>query len=101
MLWTIGAAAGEARNRIRYTGPVADHVRMDLGLADGGLGLAALPKLSIPATHPTVQRIPLVEPTIHRVLGLIPRKDRPLQPAAATLSRMLRDSLADGLLNRP
>jgi len=66
-----------------------------------GPGLAAVPKLSIPATRPTVKGIPLAGPTIHRMLGLIPRKDRPLQPAAATLSRMLRDSLADSPLSRP
>lgn len=70
-------------------------------ISAAGPGLAAVPKLSIPATRPTFKSVPLAEPTIHRMLGLIPRKDRPLQPAAATLSRMLRDSLADGPLSRP
>jgi len=69
--------------------------------SEAGPGLAALPKLATPATRPTFKSVPLAGPTIHRVLGLIPRKDRPLQPAAATLSRTLRDSLADSPLSRP
>jgi DNA-binding transcriptional LysR family regulator len=79
----------------------ANHVAGALGLVEAGLGLAALPNLSLPATHPTLKGIPLVEPGVHRMLGLISRKDRPLQPAAAVLYDMLRDSLATSPLNRP
>lgn len=79
----------------------ANHVAGAIGLVEAGLGLAALPGLSLPATHPSLKSIPLVEPDIHRVLGLIARRDRPLPPAAAVLYGMLRNSLATGPLNPP
>ncbi|WP_394792524.1 LysR substrate-binding domain-containing protein [Rhodoferax sp.] len=68
----------------------ANHVSGALGLVEAGLGLAALPSLALAATHPMVVGIPLVEPSIHRMLGLIVRKDRPLQPFAALLYEMLQ-----------
>lgn len=68
-----------------------NHVTGALALVEAGLGLAALPDLSLPQTHPSLKGIPLVEPGIHRTLGLIVRKDRPLQPAAAMLYGMLKD----------
>jgi len=68
-----------------------NHVTGALALVEAGLGLAALPDLSLPKTHATLKGIPLVEPGIHRLLGLIVRKDRPLQPAAAMLYGMLKD----------
>lgn len=69
-----------------------NHVTGALGLVAAGLGVAALPNLSLPETHPTLKGIALVEPSVHRVLGLIARKDRPLQPAAAVLYGMLKKS---------
>lgn len=68
-----------------------NHVTGALALVEAGLGLAALPGLSLPQTHATLKGIPLVEPGIHRLLGLIARKDRPLQPAAAMLYGMLKE----------
>jgi DNA-binding transcriptional LysR family regulator len=68
-----------------------NHVTGALALVEAGLGLAALPGLSLPQTHATLKGVPLVEPEIHRLLGLIVRKDRPLQPAAAMLYGMLKE----------
>jgi len=68
-----------------------NHVTGALALVEAGLGLAALPDLSLSQTHPSLKGIPLVEPGIQRLLGLIVRKDRPLQPAAAMLYGMLKD----------
>lgn len=79
----------------------ANHVAGAMGLVEAGLGLAALPSLSLPASHPTLTGVALVEPVIHRVLGLIARRDRPLQPVAAALYGRLRASLAGGPLSRP
>lgn len=77
----------------------ANHVEGALGLVEAGLGVAAVPNLSLPDTHPTLKGIALVEPTVHRVLGLISRKDRPLQPAAAVLYGMLKSRLEDRQVN--
>jgi len=68
-----------------------NHVTGALALVEAGLGLAALPGLSLPQAHATLKGIALVEPGIHRLLGLIARKDRPLQPAAAMLYGMLKE----------
>lgn len=68
-----------------------NHVTGALALVEAGLGLAALPGLSLPQTHATLKGVALVEPGIHRLLGLIARKDRPLQPAAAMLYGMLKE----------
>ncbi len=68
----------------------ANHVTGALGLVEAGLGMAALPDLALPPTHPDLVAIALVEPSIHRTLGLVSSKDRPLQPLAAKLYGMLQ-----------
>jgi len=72
----------------------ANHVTGALGMVEAGLGMAALPHLALPASHPVVTGIPLVEPHIHRTLGLVRRKDKPLQPCAEALYRMLQPASA-------
>lgn len=68
----------------------ANHVTGAIGLVEAGLGVAALPGLALSASHPTLKGITLVEPEVQRMLGLIRRKDRPLQPLAAALYGMLQ-----------
>lgn len=67
----------------------ANHVEGALSLVAAGLGLAALPAMALPQRHPSVTAVALVEPVVRRMVGLISRKDRPLQPAAQALYRML------------
>ncbi len=72
----------------------ANHVAGVLGLVEAGLGVAAVPSLALPdSAHPSLIGVPLVRPSVSRRLGLISRKDRPLQPAAAVLYAMLKKSV--------
>ncbi len=68
----------------------ANHVTGAIGLVEAGLGVAALPSLALSSSHPTLKGVALVEPEVQRMLGLIKRKDRPLQPLAAALYGMLQ-----------
>ncbi|TPQ35048.1 LysR family transcriptional regulator [Cupriavidus pinatubonensis] len=67
----------------------ANHVVGVLALVEGGLGMAVLPGMSLPRDHPRLCGIELVEPSVDRVLALIRRRDRPLQPAAEALYEIL------------
>jgi DNA-binding transcriptional LysR family regulator len=62
------------------------HVSTLLGLVEAGLGVTAVPRLAMPqAGHPTLASVPLVEPTVTRILGLIRRRGRSLPRAAQEL----------------
>ena len=64
----------------------AQHVTTLLGLVEAGLGVAAVPSLAMPARdHPLLVSIPLDEPVVTRVVGLIRRRGRSLSPAAQQL----------------
>lgn len=64
----------------------AQHVTTLLGLVEAGLGVAAVPALAMPAhDHPLLVSIPLEEPVVTRVMGLIRRRGRSLSPAAQQL----------------
>lgn len=71
----------------------AEHVAGALALVEAGLGLAALPRLGVPARHATLAAVRLVEPVVERVLGLVTPVDRPLPPAAAALHDLLATAL--------
>lgn len=72
----------------------ANHVATLLRMVEAGLGVGAVPGLALPGPQQgalnTVVGVPLVKPTIHRVLGLISRRDQALSPAAAALYAQLR-----------
>lgn len=64
----------------------AQHVTTLLGLVEAGLGVAAVPSLAMPKRdHPLLVSIPLEEPVVRRVVGLISRRGRSLAPAAQQL----------------
>jgi DNA-binding transcriptional LysR family regulator len=67
-----------------------EHVAGALGLVAAGLGLAALPRLSVPPRHEALCRVPLVDPVVSRVVGLVTRRGRPLSPTAALLCEQVR-----------
>jgi DNA-binding transcriptional LysR family regulator len=64
----------------------AQHVSTLVSLVEAGMGVAAVPRLSMPPDgHPVLMSIPLVDPVISRTVGLIRRRGRPLSPAAQQL----------------
>jgi DNA-binding transcriptional LysR family regulator len=68
----------------------AKHVSTLLGLVEAGLGVAVVPRLSMPqGDHPTLAMVELVEPTIDRNVGLIRRRGRELPPAALKLYALI------------
>lgn len=68
----------------------AKHVSTLLGLVEAGLGIAVVPRLSMPqGEHPTLAQVQLVEPTLERNMGLILRQGRRLTPAARKLYDMI------------
>jgi DNA-binding transcriptional LysR family regulator len=64
----------------------AQHVTTTLGLVEAGLGVAAVPSMAMPGPgHPLLVSVPLVDPVITRIVGLIRRRGRSLSPAAQQL----------------
>lgn len=64
----------------------AQHVSTLVSLVEAGMGVAAVPRLSMPPDgHPTLVSVPLVNPVITRTVGLIRRRGRALSPAAQQL----------------
>ncbi|MBY0243342.1 MAG: LysR family transcriptional regulator [Burkholderiaceae bacterium] len=69
----------------------AKHVSTLLGLVEAGLGVAVVPRLSMPqGEHATLAMVPLVEPAIERAVGLVRRRGRELPPAARKLYEQVR-----------
>ena len=66
-----------------------NHVSGALALVEGGLGMAVIPQLALPESHPTVCGVPLTEPHLWRTLGLIKKRGRVLSPAAESLKTHL------------
>lgn len=57
-----------------------------LGMVEAGLGIAAVPSISVPDDqHPVLVGIPLIEPSVARKMGLIRRQHNILHPAAQRL----------------
>lgn len=62
------------------------HVVTLVGMAEAGLGVAAVPQLAAPGkNHPTLATVALVDPVVTRTIGLIRRRGRSLSPAARQL----------------
>jgi DNA-binding transcriptional LysR family regulator len=67
------------------------HVSTLVAFVEAGLGVAAVPRLSMPRKgHPALVSVPIVEPQVTRTVGLIKRRGRSLSPAAEHLYDMLR-----------
>lgn len=63
-----------------------------IGLVEAGLGVAVVPSMAMPAKdHPLLVSVPLVEPTVKRMVGLIKRRSSVLTPAAQHLYDMCAD----------
>ncbi len=71
-----------------------NHVSGVLALVEAGMGVAAVPGLSVlPGRQDSIVGVPLVNPTISRTLGLISKRTHSMPPAARTLFGMLSDAL--------
>jgi DNA-binding transcriptional LysR family regulator len=84
---TLDLALATARNRPQ---PCFEsrHVSTLVGFVESGLGVAAVPRLSMPRKgHPLLAS---VDPEVTRTVGLIKRRGRSLSPAAHHLYEMLR-----------
>lgn len=71
-----------------------NHVSGVLALVEAGMGVAAVPGLSVlPGRSDGIIGVPLVNPAIHRTLGLISKRNHVMAPAARTLFEMLAGAL--------
>ncbi len=69
------------------------HIATLLGMVEAGLGLAAVPRMALAASHPTLIGLPLRQPRIVRKLGLLTRHGVKLRPAADMFHQHLRTAL--------
>jgi DNA-binding transcriptional LysR family regulator len=73
-----------------------NHVSGVLALVEAGIGVAAVPGLSVlPGRPDGIVGVPLVNPEIKRTLGLISKRDHSMAPAARTLFEMLSETLLE------
>ena len=69
------------------------HISTLLGMVEAGLGLAAVPRLTLPPTHPTLVGVALRQPAVSRVLGLATRRGAALHAPAKMFHDYLRAAL--------
>ena len=86
----IDDALGPRREEMTWRYEV-QHVVSAVGLVRAGLGVAVVPQLAVNvADSPGVVAIPLRNPSISRILGVVSRRGVPLSPAADELLGLLR-----------
>jgi len=69
------------------------HIATLLGMVEAGLGLAAVPRMALATTHPTLVGLPLRQPQTLRKVGLLRRHGVKLRPAAEMFHQHLRTAL--------
>ncbi|HBV39296.1 MAG TPA: LysR family transcriptional regulator [Erwinia sp.] len=68
------------------------HVTTLLGMVEAGLGIAAVPAMSMPsAGHSVLTSLPLTEPVVQRTVGLLKRSGRVLSHVAAELEKLITE----------
>lgn len=60
----------------------------------GGLGMTVLPVLARPAAGTGLAFVPLAEPTVERIVGVLTRKEETLLPSVKAMHELARRSLA-------
>nr|WP_282602893.1 LysR substrate-binding domain-containing protein [Paracoccus sp. PARArs4] len=66
------------------------HLSTSLGLVEAGLGVAALPRMSMPVgPHPRIATVRLTDPVIRRTVGIVRIAGRSRSPAAELFHEML------------
>ncbi|GAB1377246.1 LysR family transcriptional regulator [Pararhodobacter aggregans] len=72
------------------------HLSTSLGLVEAGLGIAALPRMSLPSgDHPTIASRPLIDPVVTRTVGLVRRLGVTLSPSAERFYGMMMERWKD------
>ena len=69
------------------------HMATLLGMVEAGLGVAAVPRLALPESHPSMVGVPLLSPAVSRVLGLTTRHGAALRAPAKMFHAHLRTAL--------
>lgn len=76
------AAAGIKMNSLFET----QHQTTMIGLVEAGLGIAVVPSMAMPRRdHPLLVSVPLTDPDISRVVGLIKKRGKPVEGVAKQL----------------
>ncbi|MDB5759773.1 MAG: bacterial regulatory helix-turn-helix, lysR family protein [Burkholderia sp.] len=71
----------------------ARHVSTLIGLVEAGLGVAVVPRLSMPVDgHSTLTSIALTDPGVERIVGLVRRRGRELTPSAQHLYQLIEST---------
>jgi len=65
-----------------------------LASVTGGLGLTVLPVLARPASTTGLAFVPLIEPTVERIVGVLTRRGETLLPSVASMHELALRSLA-------
>lgn len=87
LLLDLALANSNVRLNWRYE---AKHISTLVGLVEAGLGIAVVPRLSMPMDkHATLTTVPMTEPTVERTVGLICRRGRELSPSARQLYQLI------------
>ena len=69
------------------------HIATLLGMVEAGLGMAAVPRLTLSPAHPTLVGVALRKPAVSRVLGLTTRRGAALRAPAKMFHDYLRAAL--------
>ena len=72
------------------------HVSTLIGLVENGLGVAVVPRLTLPHESSTVVGVKLERPVVHRTIGVIQRRGRSLSPAAAAFAKLVTRAFSPG-----
>ena len=99
--WPLARVSHASRNRLLIDQALADlpplpkpvcevrHVSTLIGLVENGLGVAVVPRLTLPRKPAAVVGVKLDKPEVSRTIGLIRRAGRTLSPAAAAFVQLL------------
>jgi DNA-binding transcriptional LysR family regulator len=69
------------------------HIATLLGMVEAGLGMAAVPRLALPANHPTLVGVSLRQPAVSRQLGLTTLRGATLSAPSQVFYEHLRAAL--------
>ncbi|MFD1881295.1 LysR family transcriptional regulator [Paracoccus pacificus] len=87
LIMDLALASAPIRPRPSYE---VQHLSTSLGLVEAGLGVAALPRMSLPTDpHPLIAAVPLKAPTVNRTVGVVRAPQAKAPPAAEQFYRML------------
>jgi DNA-binding transcriptional LysR family regulator len=74
------------------------HVGTAIAMARAGLGAAIVPRLALPnAVESDLLLLPIIDPPATRRVGLISRRDRPMNASLGRLARHIRSALSRSL----